>query len=49
MTVSDAMRDAILDQIEDELSSKLWDKAYAEYAENPVTYSLDDMEKELTV
>ena len=47
LTVSDVMRNAILEKIEDELSSKVWEKAYAEYAQNPVTYSLEDIEREL--
>ena len=46
-TVSEIMRNAILEKIEDELSSELWDKAYAEFVENPITYTLDDVEREL--
>jgi len=47
LTVSDVMRDAILEKIEDELGAQVWDKTYAEYEENPVSYTLDDVEKEL--
>jgi len=41
-TVSDVMRNAILEKIEDEFDIFLFDKAYKAYEENPKTYSLEE-------
>lgn len=41
------MRKAILEQIEDEYDLEVYEKAMAEYRKNPVTYSLEEVEKEL--
>lgn len=41
-TVSDVMRNAILEKIEDEFDIFLYDKAYKDYEENPKTYSLEE-------
>ena len=46
ITVSDFMRRAALEKIEDELDMRAAEKAYAEYLADPVTYSLDEIEKE---
>ena len=46
-SVSEVMRRAILEQIEDEYDLEVYEKAMAEYRENPVTYSLDEIEKEM--
>ncbi|AFM02121.1 Ribbon-helix-helix protein, copG family [Desulfitobacterium dehalogenans ATCC 51507] len=46
-SVSDVMRKAILEQIEDEYDLELYEKAMTEYRKDPVTYSLDEVEKEL--
>ncbi|MEL1133802.1 DUF6290 family protein [Desulfitobacterium sp. THU1] len=46
-SVSDVMRKAILQQIEDEYDLEVYEKAMAEYHKNPVTYSLEEVEKEL--
>ena len=46
ITVSDFMRRAALEKIEDELDIRAAEKAYAEYLADPVTYSLDEIEKE---
>ena len=46
-TVSDFMRRAALEKIEDEMDLKLWEKAYTDYASNPISYTLDEAEKEL--
>ncbi|MGI1658534.1 MAG: type II toxin-antitoxin system RelB family antitoxin [Desulfitobacterium sp.] len=46
-SVSDVMRKAILEQIEDEYDLEVYEKAMAEYRKNPVTYSLEEVEKEL--
>ena len=40
------MRRAALEKIEDELDIRAAEKAYAEYLADPVTYSLDEIEKE---
>ncbi len=47
ITVSDLVRKAVLEQIEDEYDLHLYNKAMEEYKQDPVTYSLDDIEKEL--
>lgn len=46
VTVSEFMRRAALEKIEDELDIRAAEKAYAEYLADPVTYSLDEIEKE---
>ena len=47
MSVSDLIRQAVLERIENEYDLEMFDKAMAEYKANPVTYSLDEVEKEL--
>ena len=47
MTVSDLIRKAVLEQIEDEYDLQVYEKAMAEHKQNPVTYSLNEIEKEL--
>ena len=47
ISVSELVRQTVLDRIEDEYDLKLYQDALAEYRENPVTYTLDEMEKEL--
>lgn len=47
ISVSELVRQSVLSRIEDEYDLKLYDKALAEYRADPVTYSLDDVEKEL--
>ena len=47
MSVSDLIRQSVLERIENEYDLEMFDKALAEYKANPVTYSLDDVEKEL--
>jgi len=46
-SVSEIMRSAIIEQIETEYDLKAYEKAMAEHKKNPVTYSLDEVEKEL--
>ena len=46
VTVSEFMRRAALEKIEDELDIRAAEKAYAEYLADPVTYSLDEIGKE---
>ena len=47
MSVSDLIRQSVMERIENEYDLEMFDKALAEFKENPVTYSLDDVEKEL--
>ncbi len=47
MSVSDLIRQSVLERIENEYDLEMFDKAMAEYKANPVTYSLDEVEKEL--
>ena len=46
-TVSDIIRGAVLDRIEDELDLAAYEKALADYIKNPKTYTLDEVEKEI--
>ncbi|MEG2127423.1 MAG: DUF6290 family protein [Bacteroides sp.] len=47
VTVSELIRRIVLEKIEDEYDLKEYTKALAEYRENPVTYTLDEVEAEL--
>jgi len=47
LSVSELIRQTVIEQIEDEYDLNIYDKAMAEYRKNPITYSLDDVEKEL--
>lgn len=47
LSVSELIRQAVIEKIENEFDLEIFDKAMAEYKENPVTYSLDEVEKEL--
>lgn len=44
-TVSEVMRTAILDQIEDEYDLELYRQAIQEFREKPLSYSLDEVAK----
>lgn len=46
-TVSEFMRQAAIERIEDELDLKAYNEAIAEFRKNPKTYSLDEVEREL--
>ncbi len=46
ISASEFMRRAALEKIEDELDVRAAEKAYAEYLADPVTFSLDEIEKE---
>jgi Arc/MetJ-type ribon-helix-helix transcriptional regulator len=46
-SVSEVMRTAIMEQIESEYDLTAYEKAMEEQRRNPVTYSLDEAEKEL--
>ena len=47
ISLSDLVRKAILEKIEDEYDLKCYYEALKEYKENPTTYTLDEVEKEL--
>ena len=47
MSVSDLLRQTIMERIEDEYDLKCYKEAMAEYEKDPVTYSLDEVEKEI--
>ncbi|MBR1690257.1 MAG: ribbon-helix-helix protein, CopG family [Oscillibacter sp.] len=47
MSVSDLVRQSVLERIEDEFDLKAYETALVEYHANPVTYTMEDMEKEL--
>ncbi len=44
-TVSEVMRQAILNKIEDEFDIFLYKQAYKEYEENPKTYTIEEAKK----
>ena len=47
MTLSELVRKIVMDHIEEEFGLKEYEKAYAEYRNNPVTYTLDEVVKDL--
>lgn len=47
LSVSELIRQSVMERIENEYDLEMFEKAVAEYKENPVTYSLDEIEKEL--
>ncbi len=47
LSISEAFKRALFEKIEDEFDIVLADKAYDEYKNNPETYSLEELEKEL--
>lgn len=47
ISVSELIRQAVIGRIEEEYDLKAYEKAIAEYRANPVTYSLDEVEKDL--
>jgi len=49
LSVSEAIRQAIMEKIEDEFDLKVYYEAMTEYKENPVTYTLDEVERELEI
>lgn len=48
-TVSEFMRQAALERIEDEFDLKAYERAIAEYRQNPVSYPLEEVIKELAL
>lgn len=47
ISVSELVRRSVLEHIEEEYDLQAYKEAIAEYHENPITYSLDEVEKEL--
>ena len=47
MSVSDLIRQTVMERIEVDYDMVLFAKALEEYKKDPVTYSLDEVEKEL--
>ena len=47
ITVSELFRSSVLSRIEDEYDLNAFDAAYAAYLEDPETFTLDQVEKEL--
>ena len=47
ITVSDLIRNAIMEKIEDEYDLNCYEKALKEYEENLKTYDLDEVKKDL--
>ena len=47
ISVSELLRRSVLEHIEEEYDLQAYEEAIAEYHENPITYSLDEVEKEL--
>ncbi len=47
MTLSELIRNAIMEKIEDEYDLECYEKAIAEYRKNPVTYTLEEVKREL--
>jgi len=47
LSVSELIRQSLLERIESEYDLEVFSKAMQEYQQNPVTYSLDEIEREL--
>lgn len=47
LSVSEAIRQAVMEKIEDEFDLKVYYEAMAEYKENPVTYTHEEVGKML--
>ena len=47
MSLSDLIRIAVIEKIEDEYDLECYEKAIREYEENPKTFTLDEVKKEL--
>ena len=47
ISISELIRRSVLEHIEEEYDLQAYEKALAEYKENPITYTLDEVEKEL--
>lgn len=49
ISLSDLVRNAIIEKIEDEYDLKAYEKAMKEYKKNPVTYSHEEVAKMLDI
>jgi len=49
ISVSELIREAILEKIEDEIDLQLYEEALAEFEKSPAAYALDAVEKELGI
>lgn len=47
ISVSELLRRSVLEHIEEEYDLQAYKEVIAEYRENPITYTLDEVEKEL--
>ena len=47
VSMNKAIKDAFFDKLEDEYDLEAFSKAYAEYLKDPVSYSTDEVEREL--
>lgn len=47
ISVSELIRQTVIEKIEDEIDLEAYNKAYAEFIKDPKTYSLDEVEEEL--
>ena len=47
ISISDLVRQAVIEKIEDEYDLSLFNGALAEFEKDPVTFSIDEVEKEL--
>ncbi len=47
ITLSELIRTSVIERIEDEYDLRAYKTAMEEYKANPITYSLDEVEKEL--
>lgn len=47
ISLSDLVRNALLEKIEDEFDLKCYEKAIEEYKKNPKTYTIEEVKKEL--
>ena len=47
MSVSDLIRQSVMERIEDEYDLKIYEDAMAAYQKNPVTYTHDEVKKML--
>ena len=49
ISLSDLIRNAVLEKIEDEYDLKSYNKAIEEYKKNPKTYTMEELKKELEI
>ena len=47
ISMSDLIRNAVIEKIKDEYDLKCYEQAMEDYKENPNTYTLDEVKKEL--